>query len=65
MTTPARETKREMTLDERVSFAWEHREYFDAVRTHNHEVTIRRLRREDWALPENQYRNAWQELGAQ
>jgi hypothetical protein len=54
-----------MSPAEQVAFAWEHRGHFATVRTHNAEVTIRRLRREDWAAPENQYRNAWTELGAE
>lgn len=51
-----------MTADEQVAFAWRHRSHFEEVRQHNIEVNIRRLKRADWTLPENQYRNAWAEL---
>jgi hypothetical protein len=53
-----------MTPAEQVEFAWLHREYFAEVAAHNIEVTIRRRAREDWTKLENQYRNAWDELGA-
>ncbi len=53
-----------MTPNEQVEFVWQHRDHFAAVAAHNLEVTTRRYQRADWTLPENQYRNAWTELGA-
>ena len=54
----------DMTPEEQVAFAWKHRDHFAKVSHHNMQVTINRYRGGDWSLPENQYRNAYAELGA-
>jgi hypothetical protein len=51
-----------VTRNQQVSFAWKHRAHFAVVAAHNLEVTCRRHARQDWALPENQYRNPWAEM---
>jgi hypothetical protein len=47
-----------MTTDEQVAFAWEHRAHFAAVAEHNSRTNSERYRG-NW---DNQHRNAWAEL---
>ena len=56
---------RDTVSRDNVDMAYANAALFAEVAAHNHAVMMRRLQGADWSAPENQYRDAWRELGAE